>query len=274
MITVQDIRKAVRDLGLGGRPLCVHSSLRSFGWVQQGASTVITGLLAEGCTIMVTTFSYSFVVPPPVDMQPERNGWNYETFKGPIVGIGKVFTPDSLEIDRDDIGAIPTALVEMPSRIRGNHPLDSFTAVGPLAHQLISPQEPLNPYAPLRVLAETNGSVILMGVGLDKMTLLHYAEQLAGRHLFIRWANGFDRQPMAVEAGGCSDGFTNFEPHLSVVRKEKKVGKSTWAIFPANAVLNIAAKAIQNNPGLTHCGDLRCERCNDAVIGGPVILRG
>jgi len=61
--------------------------------------------------------------------------------------------------------------------------------VGPLAQQLISGQQPLNVYAPFRALAEAGGWVVLMGVGPDKLTLLHYAEQLAGRIPFRRWAN-------------------------------------------------------------------------------------
>jgi aminoglycoside N3'-acetyltransferase len=36
-VTTSDIRLAIRNLGLAGRPLCVHSSLRSFGWVEGGA---------------------------------------------------------------------------------------------------------------------------------------------------------------------------------------------------------------------------------------------
>ena len=37
-VTTGDIRKAIRNLGLAGRLLCVHSSLRSFGWVEGGRS--------------------------------------------------------------------------------------------------------------------------------------------------------------------------------------------------------------------------------------------
>jgi len=60
-----DIRQAVRDLGLAARPLCVHASLRSFGSVEGGARAVVDGLLAEGCTVLVPTFSWGFAVRPP-----------------------------------------------------------------------------------------------------------------------------------------------------------------------------------------------------------------
>jgi len=75
---------------------------------------------------------------------------------------------------------------------------------------------------------------------------------------------------MEVEVGGCSDGFGNFEPILSPLMKERKVGESLWHVFPAKDALELAARAILKNPGLTHCGDSNCERCNDAIMGGPI----
>lgn len=186
-------------------------------------------------------------------------------------GIGRVFSPDSVEMDRADMGAIPAAVVAMPGRIRGNHPLDSFAAVGPLAQDLIEGQGPLDVYAPPMALVRAGGAMVMMGVGLDKMTLLHLAEQRAGRKLFIRWANGPDCQPIAVAAGGCSDGFVNLEPVLSHLAQQRTVGDSTWRVYPAGSVLELAARAIREKPELTHCGDPGCERCNDAVLGGPIL---
>ena len=55
--------------------------------------------------------------------------------------------------------------------------------------------------------ADRGGYVILMGVGLESMTALHLAEEMAGRRLFQRWANGPDGEAMRVSVGGCSRGF-------------------------------------------------------------------
>src|SRR6185295_13865210 len=113
-----------------------------------------------------------------------------------------------------DMGAIPETLVAWPGHVRGNHPLDSFTAVGPHAAELVAEQAPSDAYAPLRTLIQLQGFVLLMGVGLERLTLLHLAEKEAGRILFRRWANDQYGQPMAVEVGGCSEGFGRLEPHL------------------------------------------------------------
>jgi hypothetical protein len=103
--------------------------------------------------------------------------------------------PASNEID-DDMGALPAAVLARPGRVRGDHQLSSFTAIGPLAEQLMRDQAPLHVFAPLEALTDTGGVVLLMSVGLDSTTLLHLAEQRAGRTLFRRWANGPEGTPI------------------------------------------------------------------------------
>ena len=231
-VNVRDIIEATRDLGLSGHPICVHSSLGSFGRVQGGASAIIDGLLAKECTVMVPSFSWTFAVPPPPASRPLRNGWDYDRFTAPTTGIGRVYTPDTIEIDTD-MGAIPTEVVTRPGRIRGDHPLCSFSAVGLLASELLATQRPLNVFAPLKLLAQLNGFVALMGVALTRMTLMHLTEQVAGRNLFRRWANGPDGCAMAVEVGGCSDGLGGFQSVLAPLIKHTRVGHSAWIVVPA-----------------------------------------
>ncbi|HUT75100.1 MAG TPA: AAC(3) family N-acetyltransferase [Armatimonadota bacterium] len=272
MVTVQDITSAVQRMGLSGLPLCVHASLRSFGRVDGGASAVVAGLLGKGCTVLVPTFSWTFAVPPPARFRRPRNAWDYDDkFEPSSAGEGRIFTPDSNEIDVEDMGAIPASVIAMPERVRGCHPLCSFSAIGPLAARLVSGQTPLHVWAPLEALAEAGGSVVLMGVGLEKMTLLHLAEQTAGRNPFRRWANGTDGDPIEVEAGGCSDGFGNLLPVLRPLQSECKVGTSRWLIFPVSATLEAVTAAIRADPMITHCPKPDCGRCNDAAQGGPVL---
>jgi aminoglycoside 3-N-acetyltransferase len=158
----------------------------------------------------------------------------------------------------------------MEGRVRGNHPLNSFSAIGPLASDLIERQQPNDVYAPLERLAELHGAVVMMGVGLTSMTLIHLAERLAGRTLFRRWANDHDGRAMMVEVGSCSTGFDAFDSVLTPLEQRTTVGESLWRIFPAGPALAAATQAIRQNPGITHCGKPEC-RCNDAVLGGPIL---
>lgn len=268
-VTTADLRAAIVALGLAGRCLCVHSSLRSFGHVAGGSDAVLDALLAEGCTILVPAFTDSYGVPPPPDQRPARNGWDYDRYAGPTGGIGRVYTPESGEIERG-LGAIPAAVVARAGRSRGNHPLNSFAALGPRAAWLVATQRPHHVYAPLERLAEAGGWIVLLGVGLTRMTFLHLAEQRAGRNLFLRWANDAAGQPRTAEVGSCADGFDAFDAHLAPLVREITVGASHWRAYPARETLAATVAAIRADPAMTHCGDPECERCNDAVAGGPI----
>jgi aminoglycoside 3-N-acetyltransferase len=111
--------------------------------------------------------------------------------------------------------------------------------------------------------------VLLIGVGLERMTLLHLAEERAGRALFRRWANGPDGRPMEVETGGCSEGFGKLEPALAPLARETTVGESRWRAFPARAALDVATDAIRANHEITRCDREGCLLCADAIAGGP-----
>jgi aminoglycoside 3-N-acetyltransferase len=269
MITINEIRIAVQSLGLSSRPLCVHASLKSFGWVEGGANTIVDGLLLEGCTVLVPTFSYTFMVPPPLDQRPRRNGWDYLTHAVSTAGIGRVYSPRSNEFDRKFMGAVPASVLYRSERVRSAHPLNSFAALGPLADDLLAGQTAEEVYTPLGALAERGGAIVLMGVDVTRMTFIHLAEQVAGRTMFRRWANASDGRAIMVAAGGCSEGFGKLIPVLTPLLCERRVGDSHWRVYPARETLEAASEAIRSNPFITHCGNRSCERCNDAVLGGP-----
>lgn len=251
--------------------MCVHSSLRSFGRVDGGARAVVRAFLAEGCTLLVPTFSSAFEIEPPAHMRFERNGWDYERAHATTRGRSEgTYATDSTEIDRD-MGAIPAAVVSWPGRVRGRHPTDSFAAVGARAPELVSGQSHADVCAPLEELARAGGYVLLMGVGLERMTLLHLAEKEAGRELFRRWAKDERGRPAVVEVGGCSEGFGKLGPSLNPITRTAVVGRSTWRLLPAAEAVARASAAIRADPRITHCGVEDCERCDDAVAGGPVV---
>jgi aminoglycoside 3-N-acetyltransferase len=258
----------IRQLGLAAHAVEAHSSLRSFGWVEGSAATVVNAFVVEGCTLLVPTFSDAFFVHPLPEQRSRRNAWDYARPRPPAAGADRVFTPAALDVDRD-MGASPAAVLATPGRVRGNHPLMSFTAVGPLAEALIAGQAPDDVYVPLARLTEQSGFILMIGVGLTEMTFLHYAELLAGRRPFLRWANGPDGRPMMVQYGGCTNGFDNFEPVLASLARETVIGASRWRAFPARETLAAAVAAIRRDSEITACAE-RCSRCADAIAGGPL----
>jgi aminoglycoside N3'-acetyltransferase len=270
MTTVRRIRSAINDLGLSGQPVCLHASLRSMGKVEGGAQSVVDAFLSQRSTLLVPSFSWKYAVSVPNARRLERNGWDDAAFSAQGRNASEGYSVDDAEIDFD-LGAVAAAVVRSRDRARGNHPLCSLAAIGELAVPLITEQRPLDAMAPLRRLADENGFVLLVGVDLSSMTILHWAEQLAGRNLFRRWALDANRQVVEVEAGGCSAGFGNLETAIGGLAREAQVGRGLWRAFPAGEVARLASDVIRRDPAITHCADTSCTRCDDAAQGGPLV---
>ncbi|NYI06789.1 AAC(3) family N-acetyltransferase [Allostreptomyces psammosilenae] len=276
------LRGAAEELGLAARPVMTHTSLRSFGEpVEGGADALLDALLALGCTVLVPSFTWEyFDVPAPPAMRPARNGCVYDDRPWPGAGDGPdagadsgaeaaVYSPDCGLVDTT-MGALPAALIARRGARRGRHPHCSFAALGPLADELAAAQSPVDVYGPVRALAAAGGAVLLVGVGLNRMTALHLAEQRSGRRLFARCAREADGRIVLVESGGCSEGFGRLEPALRPLERTVTVGASRWRAYPAEEALDAAVAAITADQGITHCADPDCVSCADAVAGGPL----
>lgn len=270
-ITYTHLVKAIRDAGLAQGILCLHSSLKSFGYVEGGADTVLRAFLDEGCTLIVPTFTYESVAPPPPDRRILQNGMdNTEGFDA-SKQVG-VYDQNSTMIVRD-MGAIPARLLAQTGRARSVHPLNSFGGLGPQAQALIDTQTLLNVYGPYKAMyANPSAHLALIGVDLTKATPIHFAEELAGRRLFRRWARSMGVPSVQETAvGGCSDGFNNFAPLVRSIETNVTVGKSLWRVYPFTAFIDTVKAAIVQNPQITHCENANCSRCNDAVRGGAIL---
>ena len=147
--------------------------------------------------------------------------------------------------------------------------MNSFGAVGPQADRIIGTQTAEHVYGPLVELCALGGAVLLVGVGYTSMTLLHLAESDAGRKLFRRWAKDESGDVTACSTGGCSDGFDRFEIALQPV--DEYVGESRWRYLDATRARRAATLLIRERPDITHCGREDCERCTDALRGGPIV---
>jgi len=265
-VTKNDIKKAIEVTGLSNEVICVHSSLRSFGEVEGGAETIINEFLEAGCTLLAPSFTYRFYLPPREEI--EQNGIDDEMRT--IEPTGRIYNSSIIDISTD-MGAIPRAMVYRDGRCRGNHPSNSFVALGPKAEELISCQTAEDVYAPFQKMMEKNGKIVMMGVGLTKMTAIHYAEQLAGRELFVRWALDKDGSTIRLREGSCSEGFNNLAPEVADLEKQITVCNSLWRVFPIKETVVACAEAIRKDHSITHCGDKNCIQCNDMQNGGPIL---
>lgn len=224
---------------------------------------------------MVPTFSYRYGVKPVEKYMPVRNGISdYSCFSDKAYADTETFDVISKEISVEDMGAFAKYILDHDKSVRGNHPLNSFTALGALAQRLVSCQTWQDVYAPFEQLYDDNGYVLLIGVGLCATTAIHYAEQRAGRTPFIRWAYNDKKNVMPVSVGSCSRGFEHFNDALENFAKKVKVANSEWTCYNIKDLVDVCKQYIEEDPRVTHCGDPYCDRCNDAVSGGPVLYGG
>jgi aminoglycoside N3'-acetyltransferase len=271
-ILADDLAAAVDELAPADCPLMVHVSLRSFGApIAGGADTLLYALLTRGRTVLVPAFTEpQFGLPAPAALRPARNGVDDGKLPAePPLPEGIPYTPGCGLINTD-LGVFPATLIKRGGAVRGNHPLNSFAALGPQAEELIAAQSPADVYGPIRELAAREGRILLIGVGLNRMTAIHLAEQQAGRRLFLRWAKAADGRVSMFEVGSCSEGFPQLEPVLRQYARPAVVGDSWWRAFPSRQVLDAASAAMRKDQGITHCGDSDCLLCRDSIAGGPL----
>ncbi len=273
----ESLSSAIRKLDLNNRPVCVHASLRAFN-PRVMATELLEVFLDAGCTILVPTFTYFFEVSPPSNDHLPVNGMLYT---GPESveaqhrqgvdgdpGSKKRFRMTGADLSLSEMGGFSAAVLARSDRVRGDHPLNSFTAVGPLAKELITGQNWEDVYSPLERLTARNGRILLMGTDLTSLTFIHYAEQHSGRRLFVRWSSNSKNQPCRVRVGSCSRAFNNLEP--SITCSETTIHGAQWRAFSAKAALKQLSRTIAHRPEITQCDDANCLRCNDALAGGPV----
>ncbi len=267
-VTRAELVAGIRALDLAGRAVCAHASLSSFAQLEGGAATVVEAFLEAGCTLMVPAHWEGRRTRPLPHQRYARNGTS-DSYYRDLSQHPPPAPLDPLAIDRD-MGAIAAAAVRWPSASRGAHLALSFAAVGPLARALLAGQTLEAPFAPLDQLAARGGALLLIGVGLDKLTALHLAEERAGRLPFRRWLIDEDGDQVEFPSGGggCSGGFERLAPALRDLERVAMVGPSRWRCYPAGPAIDAAAAAIRADPAITHCGKSACERCRDAVLGG------
>ncbi len=271
MIVKNEIVHAICEVKLDNECVCIHSSMKSFGSIiDGGAQTIIDSFLSAGCTIMVPAFDDDCEIYPPMNLRPKQNAaGDYLYFENHPYGAPKTFTEYSNDITTADMGILPFTLLRMKARKRGRNPLNSMAAIGCHAEELVMGQTAQDVWAPFKKLYEKKGIVLLMGVPLYSATIVHFAEQLVGRTPFVRWANDENGNPAICSTGGCSHGFENFSLVLKPIEKTIHVGKSIWRCFPAKEMVDICVQAMKEDPNISHCHNPNCERCNDAILGGP-----
>ncbi|PKF62721.1 AAC(3) family N-acetyltransferase [Psychromonas sp. psych-6C06] len=276
MVTQAQLENAILMHNLTDKVVILHSAYGSFGGVEGGPNTIIDCFLRSGCTLVVPTFTYdNDAYPPKQGDEYLQNGMQLSSYTRALQGLTDSFQINSQQISRA-MGVLPKVVLAHSKRVRGVHPVNSFTALGPKAKEIMAQQTLLNVYGPYELCYQQEDAVLLlMGIDFTGVTPIHFAEQLAGRTLFRAWANmqntDNQREVVEVSIGACSSGFNRLQDSVQHLAETTMVGNSLWRSYGFNSFIDTLTEQIKQSPEITHCPDIQCIRCHDAILGGPII---
>lgn len=255
MLTRHDLTAALRGLGIPpDRPVIAHASLSAFGEVERGAEGLIDAILSCCKGLVMPAFTYKTMLVP--EDGPPGNGLLY----GSGVYTNRMADPFHAGMPADRLmGAVPETLRNLPGAMRSTHPILSFTGIR--LEAALRSQTLAEPLAPIRVLAEQDGWVLLLGVNHTVNTSIHYGEKLAGRKQFLRWALGQGRILACPGFPGCSDGFQAIEPMAAGYTRQALIGKATVRAMPLRLLLETVRGCVHADPLALLCARSYCERC-------------
>ena len=252
--------RALEYLGLRpGDLVIVHSSFKSLGLPDVTPADVIASfldLLGPDGTLMMPTFTYSCV-----------GVWNVRPYHAATTpGISN--------------GILTETLRQYPGALRSGHPTYSVAAIGKYAETLTAGKEdasPLGRGSSYDVAIQLGAKILLLGVGNNRNSAMHYAEVLAklpyndipfrefwGRFALVDRDGRIEQVPLAREYPGCSRSFSVADAYLRElgIMKEGKVAGADCMLMDARAMVEAVAGRLKRKPAWLLCNDFTCEPCS------------
>lgn len=260
MITQNQLIDDLIEIGLKrGDAVCVHSSLKSIGKVQNRSDTVIDALLyvigKEG-TLLMPTFSYCF---------EGREG--VQAF--------------DLENTPSETGLITEIFRKRPGTLRSNCPTHSVAANGKRASEFIEGHETtsaLGVQSPFHKFSLAEGKVLFIGVDFRACSLIHVAEALCnlsylnkfcwydrgwtGRAL-IRTPSGNIEAIEQKQVPGCGKNFHKLQPVMDKTEciTNADIGDACSMLCSGQDIIDAVQKACKDDPYFLLCESDCCRFC-------------
>lgn len=254
--TVETLAADLRNMDVNpGDALMVHSSLKSIGWVDEGADAVIDALLSvvgEEGIVFMPTLTATFVT-------------RGEGTLGKYVWDPKE-TPSR-------VGKITDTFWRRPDAFRSDHPTHSLAAVGKDAAELVKGHggdaSTFDKRGPYGKYVKLNAKILFIGTGMGCNTTLHVTEDWAELPYMDQTSKARVRTPDGSEAeaplrmcpGGSRSFYTTDEKSPAVrlcydldIVKEATLGDATVQITNAQDVVNALMKTYYDgNPAFLLC---------------------
>jgi aminoglycoside 3-N-acetyltransferase len=222
--------------------------------IRGGAETFLGVLLSSFQAVIMPAFTLQTMVIP--ETGPPDNGVIYGSARERNLEA-KFFRP-GLPVD-PYLGTAAEALRIHPQSSRSNHPLLSFCGVN--AGRFLDAQTLAEPLAPVGALEQEGGWVILAGADHTMNVSIHWAEKLAGRKQFVRWALTPNEVVECPAFPGCSRGFNALAPRLETFARLARIGDLQLQAFPLKSLAAITRHWIETEPAALLCDREDCACC-------------
>jgi len=239
-------RRLVEDLtALGvrrGDCVMLHSSLSSLGYVEGGAATVVDAFLeamGETGDLVVPSFRDSLWT----------GRFGFEACK-------ECSGQDVCSSTEPGIqGAIPEEVRKRPESLRSCHPTHSWSAIGPHAYDIVKDHRlsptPCGKGNPFEKVLDLDGCVVILGVGVNTITLWHYYEDI----LKVPYLGKYhpEQRHLSYCTAGLRiqyefPGIMHDVARASGIMRTGPVGKSTSGLIRARAFEKFLATIMADDP--------------------------
>jgi len=255
---IPDLLEDLARLGLRPGDLVVmHSSFKALGRHDLAPADVIRTLLeaiGPGGTLMTPTFTYSY-----------SGLWGMRPFDPAGPGLLN--------------GILSEALRGYPGALRSAHPTYSVAAIGRHAEEITQNRETASALgfgSSFEAANQLGAQILLLGVGNDRNSMLHYAETVAGvPYLDIPWRAHAGKTALVLKEGaavevplpeeypGCSLGFGVADGYLEEqgILKRGKIAGASAILENSQAMVQAVAIRLKREPGWLLCNTFGCEPC-------------
>lgn len=249
VVNKEDIKFSLELMGIEkGDVVLVHSSLSSIGFVEGGTDAIIDAFLEavgnEGTLAMSTLTDW--------------------------------FRPFNPETEPSAVGKISEEFRKKSGTLRSKHPVHSIAASGKYAEYITSGHENCQtgcgegtPYLKIR---DLNGKVILLGVDMDRNTLMHSLEEEIDA-LYLRtldipaptYVEGYENKTFTLKK--FPSGHRDFLAMTPELRKrdaliEGKIGDAVVKVINVKDLFSIGLELLQKEPLLFICHNEKCNSCH------------
>lgn len=256
-ITASTLLDDLKSFGIGkGDIVYVRASLRKIGVSEQNkAGGIFLDALLDAVGEQGTILGLAFT----------------KVFYRPLIDREHIFTTSTPA----ETGAFANTMLRHPNSVRSAHPVTSFVAIGPHAHELLDRHdEESRSYLPIQRLIDLNGKMILIGWVSEGpgFTTVHLAQDVLNltrksilkNLLGVYYKKGSDIKLFTYrDSGGCSRGFYKFYSHYITNEKLKcgMVGEAYSISISAKEAFEIEYNLIRKNNKFPLCDDARCFIC-------------